>query len=1335
MEEMDPDITELPPERTAHIRNHFPKPFSEAPFRIDLPYALLGGEGFERLCALLLIADGQTPRYFGKRGTADYGVDVIVSDGAGCVVYQCKNVATYKRGDLSRWLNTFAQAWLIERPHLPKPQKYVLLCPLDLRNKDDVEIAQSNFSRDYDVLVEIWQKTMLDERLKRLPDTVSDLFSATIADFFCSLGRHWDDGFTAPLAPSGRGARAIDRFLKLQEEARFAHDENVLEERLDLIEDEGLVAFIGPSGAGKTMAALELASAMAEHGWRPWHVDMRNVDPARLYESIERRAVRPSVFVLDDCHLAPDQTHGLMTRIRTAGLNKRARLILTVTTTAISGDVAVDDGAVSRFVDEDIEPQQQINVHPKRDMYRRIVATARPDLGEISTKTTEHLIATTAGNLFLLDEALRATTDTETGTPVTLDSITFETLQKETMERYFGERFPSAPAIRRIAAVAQFDVSVPKAMIEEPPSILRNRMLVSTGPPPAWLFTHAALAELIYCALSNGETESDRNHFAIDAIIGHVLLGTFADHWVDRLTQILRTRLKLVDDLPLKQRLLRDERLLRALHVPDLSIPLSTVALACFLSYDGIDPSPYRELLFGRIKDCLTGAIKISGDDTRVLGSALRTLRLVDAERFATIFEISNAELCVLNLGAHVDLLATMSIFGCVTPDFADRLIEALDRDTLDTLVKKTIDGARSVRTISLALRELGERDKDQRQLAAFEARLGVDRMMLLIAKRTDLSAMMKILENVTPEFAVQLIAELDPDVLDALVKRTIEEGRSVATIGLALRELGDRDKDQRQLAAFETRFGTGRMISLIRERADLPTMMKILENVTPGFATQLIEALNSDILDALVKKTIDEGRSVRTIGFALRELGDRDKDQRQLAAFEARLGTDRMISLIRERADLRAAGGIFDNVTPGFATQLMEALDFGTIDALINNTISSKALNIRNLPFNRRLFAYLQNKMDGETWWRLILGCGDLGALSSILVALGPKAGVALLAVLKDSKQEDWATILERTNSYGFSIFCVNAMPALSPTAHTTFEDASVVNMSSVIARSTWSELAIGHTAVLGLQCESRAKAAFLEQFAVKIAAVDLISPPTFDDLATAANFIQILWQQRTKDRATLAGSVFHILPKHNEWPLDQQRLTGARLLLALSQSEEMPQQTAEKIFGACATLPQQFKITSCDAMSLFLFLFNVWAVLIARAPADVKNLVASQDEKLWTGLLERIDAFANTHDDEQKLNLLALVGLLEFTGVFSKEKLDGRVRGVVRGFPILLKAADKHRAVTRFFAFRGLDLIGPRHVVNSRERIDRLLSDLSEYEIQTPALHLIREHLSSRR
>jgi hypothetical protein len=192
---------------------------------------------------------------------------------------------------------------------------------------------------------------------------------------------------------------------------------------------------------------------------------------------------------------------------------------------------------------------------------------------------------------------------------------------------------------------------------------------------------------------------------------------------------------------------------------------------------------------------------------------------------------------------------------------------------------------------------------------------------------------------------------------------------------------------------------------------------------------------------------------------------------------------------------------------------------------------------------------------------------------------------------------------------------------------------------------------------------------------------------------------------------------------------------LIGARLLLALAQSKEMPQPVAERLFDACAWLPNELDITTLDAKTLFLYLFNIWAVVIARAPRGITTLRASQNGEFWTRILDHVDTLACDNGENNKLNLLALVGLLEFTSSVSREELDRCVRGVVKGFRVLLTLAEKKKFVARFFAFLGLAMIGPRRIVNEPGRILRLLEAFDAYKFQTPALRLMRDHLSSRR
>lgn len=81
----------------AHLAASYGQHFAASTgFGLDLPYGSLGGPGFERLCYHLLLAQGRQPRFFGRPGDAQYGIDLVVSDGAHCSVYQCKNSPRYK---------------------------------------------------------------------------------------------------------------------------------------------------------------------------------------------------------------------------------------------------------------------------------------------------------------------------------------------------------------------------------------------------------------------------------------------------------------------------------------------------------------------------------------------------------------------------------------------------------------------------------------------------------------------------------------------------------------------------------------------------------------------------------------------------------------------------------------------------------------------------------------------------------------------------------------------------------------------------------------------------------------------------------------------------------------------------------------------------------------------------------------------------------------------------------------------------------------------------------------------------------------------------------------
>ena len=155
----------------------------------ELPYAQLQGPGFERLCYELLVAESHSPRFFGRSGQPDYGVDIISEAGDTRTVYQCKNFA-----DAPAWtkvrdaVSKFESDWL-GNAGLPPPTAYVYCCPHPLDDRklgEDWTQFKDEFEQRTKVDISFWDKFAFDTRLRRLPDIVAGLFSGSYAEHFCN---------------------------------------------------------------------------------------------------------------------------------------------------------------------------------------------------------------------------------------------------------------------------------------------------------------------------------------------------------------------------------------------------------------------------------------------------------------------------------------------------------------------------------------------------------------------------------------------------------------------------------------------------------------------------------------------------------------------------------------------------------------------------------------------------------------------------------------------------------------------------------------------------------------------------------------------------------------------------------------------------------------------------------------------------------------------------------------------------------------------------------------------------------------------------------------------
>ena len=131
--------------------------------------------------------------------------------------------------------------------------------------------------------------------------------------------------------------------------------------------------------------------------------------------------------------------------------------------------VAVGAGAT---LIETLEAAEQIiDLTPEAELFSAIVARRHPEWGAVARKHIERLLSLTARDLVLLDELLR-TLDWPSGIP----QLTIDDLYHRVLRRYFRDPqnsswdrdWPHAPTLKRLAAIGQFDVAIPKREVGEP---------------------------------------------------------------------------------------------------------------------------------------------------------------------------------------------------------------------------------------------------------------------------------------------------------------------------------------------------------------------------------------------------------------------------------------------------------------------------------------------------------------------------------------------------------------------------------------------------------------------------------------------------------------------------------------------------------------------------------------------------------------------------------------------------------------------------------------------------------------------------------------------------
>ena len=1004
-----------------------------------LPYAQLSCPQFERLCYELLVAEGFSPRFFGRRGQRDYGVDIIVESGEKRRVYQCKNFAHEpKSAELRDAVAKFEADWLIGA-NLPRPQQFVYCCPQPLNDKalgESWTKFKDDFQQRTKVEVSFWDKYALDARLRRLPDIVAGLFSDSYAEHFCMCD-DWRDDLWIRVSWNEARHPSIERFLNWHKRGAIYVSDEDEQHFQDLLSASPVLAIRGLPGSGKTFFGLEMGCRLYEPRRRLYYATLKDsTNPDRLWKSVRRRGNLPSLFVLDDCHLD----------LNCAGI-VRERLVPELKGGAVKLLFILRDPPVSAIHEFDDTPdwlisleqdEALIDMRTSLNRTRTVVEHLRTDMVGLSQLRLGKLHHFSGGDLLLLDELLSGI-----HSPLELDELRPEKLYHQIRSRYFeGNRI--LPTIRILASLAQFDLTPLASFLDggwqSGEKALAAPLMSELFGPPRYQFLHSSLAELVLRA--QAALEIDTAHLEQDVAkttagalltyLHHLLLSSAARDgrevvFMANLELVLTGRLKLAEgsvEAGIKASVLADEAIQAGVeaHLNHCSFNFLNICLINLSIAAHPALRRYLELVENRFR--LLFQHHHDGFDSiglKTVGTGFLSLRRNAPDVLARMEEEFGSENLLCLIVANGNLFELFRILQYATSAFREALMDRLDPGRATALVEKTITARRSVGTLHFTIRELSK--TDPALLGRLEQAIGAQQFLRLIAANGTLFELFRIMEYATPAFREALMDRLDPDGAAALVDKTIAAGRSVGTLPLTMRELSETAPAL--LGRLEQAIGAQQFLRLIAANGTLFELFRIMEYATPAFREALMDRLDPAEAAALVDKTIAARRSVGTLHLTMRELSETAPVL--LGRLEQAIGAQQFLRLIAANGTLFELFRIMEYATPAFREALMDRLDPDGAAALVDKTIAA-GRSVGTLPLAMRelsetdpaLLGRLEQAIGAQQFLRLIAANGTLIDLFGIL----ERATSAFRKALVDRLDPDGATVLvDKTIAAGRSI------------------------------------------------------------------------------------------------------------------------------------------------------------------------------------------------------------------------------------------------------------------------------------------------------------------------
>ncbi len=1268
-----PQLHHLSAEESAELLNPFPDELTITSFSTEsLPYEELDGLRFERLCYEILCSEGKNPRYNGKSGQPDYGVDIVTEHQNMMTVYQCKNINDKKGSgktiqDIQNAYERMLHHWVGEQG-LPKPNQFIYYSRRkldDITTQKEYTLWRTDAFQKDEIDIQLWGRETLDSKLRHQPSIVSGIFSDQIANLFCNENSLPQDANWERLQSSRLDYPTLFDFYDDWKNSKLFIKPDLKQWFMTAISSSPVMLLQGPPGTGKTTTTLSLLATMNKRFERIYYTVISNFEKlVDLRESVKKRAQLPSVFILDDCHSAPKLVIDFIQNLKHSLLRPKhsvpIKFVLLIRGTPEEKSGIYVDSIKSML---ELDATNAIDIPlSNSDQILQILKKRLPTIHLLTKDHAKHVFKLTGGNLKLVKVAIE-----EVQSPENLFEVDISSLRDNVFRQYiYGIDVKEQQFMKNLCALAMFDITPLTSYLDFAENFLKKGLVTRLYSPARIRFAHSSLAEVVFLVLTEMKTgkPDNWNEPILQELIRYMeYLKMHQPSQLDPFLLNLSNAQLSVSDFNLKQimsgflkspefsSLLTPEPIAVSLHV--LRRLLATVSPKRSTTARNINNAICRQLQY------LVNKPEVwNQEDVRDFINGIYGLRQSSPEHLGLLENQLSVGQLITRIKQTGSLVALFRLLEHSSPFRAFELIEALESNDLDVLIQKTIEQQRSVGTLHLALRDLSQKTleidgKQKNLLAELEQLVTVRHLLDLIAHNGTIFELFSFLQYSSPSRASKLIEELKSKDIDTLVHETIEQQRSVATLNLTLRDLGQKTlevdgKRRNLLTELEQTVTAQHLLDLIIHNGTIFELFRLLEHSSLSRASELIEGLKSNDLDTLIQKIIEQQRSIESLHYKFKRL----------------------------------------NRHPNSIEKLLKVL-------------------------SPTMFA------------RLIIRAGTLNSLMSLSHLLPDKYQSELRATISLISPEEWQKLIFRGWPSSLCGFLSQQIEHYPDSVHSQLNQIMTNEGRQFLEKSSWYELNDAN------YDSEETITSLLRKELERLLTTTPIEACLGLGYKESTSAFSVIWRYAPSQHDVLNAQFWDLLPSQNQWPKDYQFGLCSSVLQHLCHPN-FSRQNAEKFLQEVSTHALQVNWEKANLSPLVYFFWQFWQ---ASNHWSVSKSSPYFSESLFDTAINLLKKRLQKtkYQNSDKIQLYALAGLLWYIWPDKEWELREIIQGKLTGLNYLCQEIHKSPGnecpdfLNAHFSLYGMGLVRPLSQNFTDPLKETLKAKYLEFPYKTPAVEAL--------